>query len=327
MRVVILHDRVTEDSRPDEVDVLVEARVVAEALSSLGYDPVTLPFSLDLPGVAESLRAAAPGFVFNLVESVEGQGRLIYLAPALLDTLGIAYTGAPTEGMFCTSNKVLAKRIMWRNGIPTPAWVEATGGRGSEAEPKGRYIVKSVWEDGSVGLDDDSIFEPGSGRELGERLERDRRRLGECFAEAYIEGREIDLALLGGPGGAEVIGAAEIEFLGYAEGKPRVVGYPAKWEEESYEYHNTPRRLDFPPEDRGLLGRLKAIALGCWWLFGLRGYARVDFRVDAGGEPWVLEVNANPCLSPDAGFAAALEWAGIPFVGGIERIINDSIVF
>ena len=70
---------------------------------------------------------------------------------------------------------------------------------------------------------------------------------------------------------------------------------------------------------------MKAIAVDCWHTFGLRGYARVDFRVDAGGRPWVLEINTNPCLSPDAGFAAALERAGIAFDQAIERIVADAL--
>ena len=62
----------------------------------------------------------------------------------------------------------------------------------------------------------------------------------------------------------------------------------------------------------------------CWDLFGLRGYGRVDFRVDEEGRPWVLEVNANPCLSPDAGFVAAAFKGGLGFEGVIKRIIQDT---
>ncbi|MFH2099767.1 MAG: D-alanine--D-alanine ligase, partial [Pseudomonadota bacterium] len=50
---------------------------------------------------------------------------------------------------------------------------------------------------------------------------------------------------------------------------------------------------------------------------------RVDFRVDPDGNPFILEVNANPCLSPDAGFAAAVDRAGMPFDRAVERILAD----
>jgi D-alanine-D-alanine ligase len=79
----------------------------------------------------------------------------------------------------------------------------------------------------------------------------------------------------------------------------------------------------FPDEDRGFLENLARIALECWRAFELQGYARVDFRVDRDGRPWVLEVNANPCLSPDAGFAAAAERGGIAYSQMIARIITD----
>ncbi|TFG43584.1 MAG: D-alanine--D-alanine ligase, partial [Syntrophobacterales bacterium] len=50
----------------------------------------------------------------------------------------------------------------------------------------------------------------------------------------------------------------------------------------------------------------------------------VDFRIDTAGRPWILEVNANPCLSPDAGFAAALDASGIPYAAAIDRILSDA---
>jgi D-alanine-D-alanine ligase len=74
-----------------------------------------------------------------------------------------------------------------------------------------------------------------------------------------------------------------------------------------------------------LLCQLAYLARECWHGFGLRGYARVDFRVDQEGNPWILEINANPCLSPDAGFAAALERAGISFPQAVERLLDDAL--
>jgi D-alanine-D-alanine ligase len=106
---------------------------------------------------------------------------------------------------------------------------------------------------------------------------------------------------------------------------PRIVDYRAKWDEAAFEYHHTPRRFDFDSTDSRLLERLKTLARQCWHYFGLAGYARVDFRVDHEGNPWILEINANPCLSPDAGFAAALEKAGIAYVDAIGRIIDDGL--
>lgn len=324
MRVLILHDAIRPDSRADELDVLVQALEVGRALETLGHQTESLPFDWNLAASRTAIEKFAPDCVFNLVESAHGRGRLIYLAPALLDDLRIPYTGASTEAMFLTSNKLLAKRFLRLHGIDTPAWWDpGEGGAKSEFHP-GRYIIKSVWEEASVGLDEDSVVVADQRSELAGAVEIRRSALGgEGFAEEYIDGREFNLALLGGRE-PEVLPPAEIDFVGYGPEKLRVVGYRAKWDESSYEYHHTPRRFDFPPIDEPLLERLRDIARVCWHRFRLRGYARVDFRVDAAGRSYVLEINANPCLSPDAGFAAALTRAGIPYEEAVRRILEDA---
>jgi len=130
------------------------------------------------------------------------------------------------------------------------------------------------------------------------------------------------LATLSGP---EVLSPAEIEFTNFPADKPKIVGHDAKWKETTDEYLNTPRRFQFGPRDRALLDELQSLARRSWEVFGLRGYACVDFRVDNDGQPWILEINANPCLSSDAGFAAAVEQSGITFDTVVERILNDAM--
>ena len=124
----------------------------------------------------------------------------------------------------------------------------------------------------------------------------------------------------------ELLPPAEIVFDNFSPGMPRILDYRAKWDEQSFACSHTRRSFDFPPADGPLLVRLEQLALACWRIFRLNGYARVDFRIDAAGAPWILEVNANPCLSPDAGFSAALERAGIPFGEAVRRIVADSAV-
>jgi D-alanine-D-alanine ligase len=123
----------------------------------------------------------------------------------------------------------------------------------------------------------------------------------------------------------EPLPPAETLFRDYPPGKPRIVDYAAKWDAASFEYNNTLRRFEFPATDAALLARLRAVALACARLFDLHGYARVDVRVDAAGTPWVLEVNANPCLSPDAGFAAAAAAAGLDGTAVLQRILGDLV--
>jgi D-alanine-D-alanine ligase len=324
VRVTILHDPVSADARPDEADTLVQARVVGATLERLGHRAHLLPFSLDLEEVRRILGGSSTELVFNLVEAPGGTGRLIHLAPSLLDSMRIRYTGAPADAVYQTSNKLVAKRMLLQAGIPTPPWAVA-GGSAFGAAGQGAHIIKSVWEHASVGLDDGSIVHAEGPAGLSSAIVARTPRLGgEAFAERFVSGREFNLSLLSSPGGPEVLPPAEIEFIGYGQDRPRIVGYRAKWTEGSYEFANTPRRFEFPGTDERLLAELRRLALACWDLFGLRGYARVDFRVDEAGRPWVLEVNTNPCLSPDAGFAAAVQWAGIGLDRAIERIVQDS---
>jgi len=295
--------------------------------------------------------------VVNLVESIEGRGRLIHLFPSLLDAMGLPYTGAEAEAMLLTSNTVLAKKWMSAAGIPTPPWATTEGLPGAEKSAPAAWIVKSVWEHASIGLDETSIVsstdpehlrtllnsgsgapprseKKGGGSIAGSCLPASESKIpasghpiapaSPCFAEAFVDGREFNLSILAGVAGPEVLPPAEIVFEGYSPDMPKIVDYRAKWDETAYAYHHTPRTFDFPPGDLPLLKTLKKLALDCWKCFGLSGYARVDFRVDSEGVPWVLEVNANPCLSPDAGFAAALAKAGISFEAAMERIIEDA---
>lgn len=334
MRVIIVHNAVADDDAPDERDVLVQAEAVQAALCALGHEPGTLPCTLDLSEVKRRLADLRPDLVFNIVESLDGKGRLIHVIPFLLDALNVPYTGAGAEAMCLTSHKVLAKQRLAAAHLPTPPWIgpypddvpNLPPAAVDPAEtPDGKWIVKSLWEHASIGLDEKThLLCDHAVRAVTLLRERAPRLGGACFAERFIDGREFNLALLAAPGEPQVLAPAEILFEGYADHTLKIVGYRAKWDSDSYEYHHTPRRFDFPPEDAALLARLRDLARQCWRLFGLNGYARVDFRIDAAGRPWILEINANPCLSPDAGFAAALNASGISYAGAVERILGDA---
>lgn len=425
MKIAVIHGEVAAGAGFDEQDVLTQVDCVSRGLAALGHKPVAVPVSLNLKAAARMLTDLQPAMAFNLVETIAGQGRLIHIVPALLDALKIRYTGAATEAMLLTSNKLLAKRWLTAVGLPTPPWfsgneADPLRGNGSPsatstarlgagpAHPDGgvvdadgrearlpspdrpeakAWVVKSVWEHASVGLDEDSVLFGADRERVVAEMDARRESLGgECFAEAYIDGREFNLSLLAagaevspggrvsitrdkrssptrasgrdkgagtdrrfsddaflrsrnaqriGPAGQhemgparvrgpEVLPPAEIRFDAYPPGKVRVVGYRSKWKEGSFEFANTPRSFDFPAQDAALLTDLRELALRCWRLFGLKGYARVDFRVDKEGRPWILEVNANPCLSPDAGFFAAALRADLDFPAVLTRIIQNT---
>lgn len=327
MKITIVHPDVSEKSGKDDQDVLVQAEAISLSLLELGHQVSRLPVTLDLTKFERDLDGGKPDIVFNLVETLDGTGRLLHFVPALLERRNVPFTGSGSEGLYITTGKVLAKERLRYAGIPTPGW-GTWDGSCVVAPDEGfvpPYIVKPVWEDASVGLDDASIVQ--SRDDLNRLLREKTGRYGSCFAESFVEGREFNISMLAdGTGEVEVLPVAEILFEKYPEGKPRIVGYDAKWEPGSFEYRNTPRTFDFTGGDEALIEKLRLLSRRCWGAFSLRGYARVDFRVDHDSNPWVIEINANPCISPDAGFTAAAARAGIGYAGMIERIVESALL-
>ena len=319
MRVLIVHDRVDESSSVDAADALVQARLISEHLRGQGHNVRTLGATLDLGAVTDEL--ASCDLVVNLVESLDGKGSLIHLVPAVIEAAGCPMTGCPWRAIADTSDKLAAKRAMRAHDIATPDWIEA----GDDAPNAGRWIVKSVWEHASIGIGQHSVVDASS-CDVAERMESMRDSLGgAALAERFIDGREFNLSMLEIDGAPVVLPPAEIRFVGYDDDRPKIVDYAAKWDESSHAYHNTPRVFEFDARDAPLLTRLRSICMQCWDVFGLRGYARVDFRVDEDATPWVLEVNSNPCLSPDAGFMAAAERHGLSCAEVIDHLVAAAL--
>jgi len=334
MRVAILFNAVSEQAKTDELDVLVQLEAIAASLARLGHEPAKVPCTLNVQEIADSLARFKPDVVFNLVECLDGHGRLIFLVPAFLDAFGVTYTGSPAEALFLTSHKVLAKERIRAAGLPTPDWVGPWPNgamtpivkKRARSRRKSTFIVKSVWEHASFGMDDDMVLRHADEEMLMRAMEEWAPRLrGECFAEAFVDGREFNISVIATAEGPRVLPIAEIHFIDFPKDKPKIVGYRAKWEEESAEYRCTPRGFDFAAGDKDLLDELTRLSRLSWDLFALRGYARVDFRVDQRGKPYILEVNANPCISPDSGFIAAAQQGGLDYDAVIGSILENAV--
>ncbi len=284
---------------------------------SLGLRPRRASFGLNLEPVAQILECHRPDLVFNLVETVGEKGALIHLCPSLLDAYGIPFTGSGTYALVATTDKIRTKQILKDHGIPTPEWIQP-GQKRMPARNK-KYILKPIWEDGSAGITDESVID-GKTMDLN-RISRDGL-LKDAFLEEYIDGREFNLSMLSDSQGHAVMPVAEMLYMDYPAGKPKILNYASKWDESSFEYHKTIRTFDLSPADETLIEKMSEISLQCWKIFDMNGYIRVDFRVDDQNRPWVLEVNANPCLSPDAGFVAACHRGGINYKDMVNRIIS-----
>jgi D-alanine-D-alanine ligase len=305
-------------SRPDEIDTIAAAESVAGALARLGYATEVIGLDHDLAGI-DALIPRRPLLVFNIVDAVAGDCRLAPTVPARLDTVGLPYTGAGTSAWLDTLSKVGTKLKLEHAGLPTPSWSEDGTGLGADA----RFIVKPVWEHGSLGIGPDSVvFGADAARAIAERTLRWNT---EHFAEAYIDGREFASAMMEGPNGVDLLPIRETVFQGFEEGEPLITDYDAKWTPGSQPFIGTPRRFGLEREEPELAAELTRLALACWDLFRLNGYARVDFRVDHAGAPFILEVNMNPCISDDAGFAASALEAGLSYDEMIARIVDDKL--
>lgn len=332
MRVGVVHNAIAPgESDPSTLDVLEQAQYVCEALSQAGHEARCFTLDRDVRELLDTLLPWRPECIFNLVESIGGHAALHPCAAALWELLGIPHTGASTRALEQATDKDVAKIILRAAGIPTPSWraVQYDARRVHSDNPNLEIplpcILKPASEDASLGIDQESVVRDPAlfeGRLADLRARFPRQKI---VVEQFIEGREFNVSVIGTPQGPRVLPPAEMTFLDFPPGLERIMGYRAKWDPTAPEFDRTVRRFDLPAEDDALVARLKEIAGRCWRAFGLHGYARVDLRVDAAGEPYVIEINPNPCISPDAGFIAAVERAGITPADLMRTILEDVV--
>lgn len=313
----IIFNQPRDGALPDELDVLDQVEYIEENLNKIGISTYRKGITSDFMNEISSLASEKPDFVFNLVESINNKGELCYFVPALLNLHSIPYTGNPLEAMFITTSKALTNKILQENNISTPRTYFPSQ---RKMLVHGReYIIKPVWEDGSMGITGDSVFKYDD--------DQDKKLAGyddsHWIIQEYIDGREFNISVLYDHDGPEVMPPAEMVFHNFDNTRPRIVDFKAKWIEDSFEYENTIRAFPGNKLNPVLDKKIKDIALNCWHIFGLKGYARVDMRIDSDENPYVIEVNANPCMSPDSGLVAATTEAGIPITEVLGRIIRD----
>lgn len=315
-RVVVVHG--AWGTTLDEEDTREQARCVCDSLTRLGLVASVVALGPELHELAQ-VSDFNPQVIFNLVEGLGGLGRRAHEAAIELSKLGVPLTGVNGVIQEVVNSKSAGKEALLRAGLPTPPWT--LDGRDIGGDEL--WIVKPVWEHGSLAMDASSVVPAGQVAEALVRRARESTHLH--FAEKYIPGREFNVSIVESPRGGEVFPPVEMLFVDYPDDALKIVDYAAKWDATSFGYHHTPRRFDFPESDASLLQNLREMSLEVWQHFNMTGYVRVDFRVDALNQPWILEINANPCVSPDAGFVVTVLQSGMTYDQLIERLVQAAL--
>lgn len=322
MTIGIIHNRPIPQGEPNwesSLDVMVQVEALSAALSELDQPHLAIPFDRDLSTFVDRLRKGKVTVVFNLCESVDDDPLLGGHPAAVLELLDLPFTGSSAMALTVSTDKVLVKRAMQGAGLPTPGFFLYEGGEVA-LPPNLTFplLMKPRWQDASIGIDQESLL--CSPEEIGPALAAHFQNFGPLVVEEYLEGREFNVALLGYPE-PQVMPLAEIDFTGFPVDLFQIVGYRAKWDVDAPEYYTTNRI--FPANlPKALAGELRRVATECFRVFNLRDYGRVDMRLDRQGQVQVLEINANPCLSPDAGFPAAVATSGLDYTAMVGELLT-----
>jgi D-alanine-D-alanine ligase len=311
-RILILYNEpVLAPDHPDyesEREVVDSAEIVAGHLSKAGFAVTCLGAGRDPQTVLARLGASRLDAIVNLYEGAADDLDTEDYMAALLEWLGIPFTGSPFRTLLLARNKHWTKLLLRGAGLPTPAFMVVAALPVPACTIRWPVIVKPAAQDASVGLDQGSVVRDQE--RLDARVEDLLERYGPpVLVEEFIPGREFNVGLVGWPT-LRTLPIAEIVFKEPTPGEWAIVTYDAKWKPGSEADLATPPVC---PADVAapLAAKLETVARQAFRLLGCRDYARVDFRVAPSGEPYILEVNPNPDFHPSAGFARSLAAAGV----------------
>jgi D-alanine-D-alanine ligase len=325
VKIAILFDGASALAKSPDLLILGTVEAIERSLAAEGNAVVRIPVFMDGRWI-ERLRRGKFDLAFNVCEGIDGVAKYEPPVIGVLELLGIPYTGNSSYTTSLCLSKHVVNSLLERAGLPIPRWSTIRRG-GTLASVGFPAICKPAAEDASLGVEQRSVVR--TMRTLTARADAMLERWDEILVQRYVDGREINVGIVGD----EVLPIAEIDFGAMPRGKWRIVTYQSKWMSGSDEDIGTAPRCpaDLSPK---LAAEVRRIALAAWRLVGGRGYGRVDMRIDAGGKPWILEVNANPDIAPDAGLARMASVAGIEYPAlvrgmcelGLERKRDDRSV-
>ncbi|MBI5236530.1 MAG: D-alanine--D-alanine ligase [Deltaproteobacteria bacterium] len=328
---IIFNDDIGDGLPVPGMDALAQvhaATEVDEALKGQGYltELVAVKgagFSgLDaLIQAVKELAVPQGALVFNLCEAAFGKSALEMHVAALLELYGARFTGSGPLTLGLALNKGLTKDVLASRDILTPEYcvVDAPPSK-LKRGLKFPLIVKPLHEDASLGIDSGAVV--GTMKELKKRVEFVMSAFRQpAIVEEYVDGREFNIAILGNGKEAYALPPSEIEFVDFPLNAPKICCYEAKWIQESPLYKKTKPVCPAHVPD-SLRDELQVVAIKAYHAMGCRDYARVDMRLGEDGNIKVLEVNPNPDISTDAGFARAGGAAGFDYPRLVSEIVN-----
>jgi D-alanine-D-alanine ligase len=298
-----------------------EIPIIENVLRAEGWEPLLLPVGDDVPGALALLAARRPRAVVNLCDDLPGGSEDEMHFAGALELLGLPYTGSPPLALGLCRDKVKTKLILRGHGIPTAPFALAEDPDVPIEGLRFPLIVKPALEDGSLGITDAGVADdpPAARRAIAAVLER----FGPALVEEFIEGRELNVPVLGNAP-PRMLPVSEIDFSGLPAGAPHICGYAAKWEQDDPRYTGTvgvcPAVL---PEDKQ--GRIEFWSTLAFRALGLRDYARIDWRLSPTRGLMVLEANPNPDISPSSGFLRSVRAAGLDYTDFIRGLLQETL--
>ncbi len=312
------------DGLESEAGVLEEVRAVAAALDRAGL-PCVCADAATLDELPALFAVHPEAVVFNLIEGFQRRPEQAALVPTVCEAHGRGCTGNDAACQALALDKWRANAVLRAAGLPVPeARLVPPGARLAPRDrPRLPVIVKPVGTDASEGIHADSVVRR-PGRALAAAIARVHRRFHQpALIESFVGERELNVSVIQRGRRVDVLPIAEIEFRDFGGSRPRIVDYAAKWNAASFEYRNTvrviPARLS-----AGVAAEARRLARAAWDALGCRDYARVDFRLGGDGKLFILEVNPNPDIGPEAGFSAALRAAHIPFTAFVRGQVANA---
>jgi D-alanine-D-alanine ligase len=294
---------------------------VTSALAANGHVATTLPVPHSIEPVVAELTRNPPDLVFNLTESFRDISSLDSNLAALLNLLGLRYTGSSPSGLMMAGDKSLCKQVLQFHGIPTPAFATLYRGATEHAgNLRFPLIVKPPQQDASIGITESSVVEDISAllHKIDEIQELYRSPV---LVEELIPGREFYVGVLGNTY-AEALPVIELAFQKTAGNPHNIATHGVKWEAGRDAETRSEFPADVPPE---LIAKMQKIALDSFHALRLRDYARMDMRTTDQGEVFVIEANPNPYLEKKSEFSRAAEKHGLSYDILIARITELAV--